>query len=68
MVKPQIRMIEAIVILLMLGVSPLSVTYSFAEIDSEKSREYGAIITEKMVDGKLIVSHHAISDELSKED
>ncbi|MDH5430529.1 MAG: hypothetical protein OEW78_01425, partial [Nitrosopumilus sp.] len=31
-------------------------------------REYGAIITEKMVDGKLIVSHHAISDELSKED
>ena len=53
----------------MLGVSPLSITYSFAEIDgNEKSREFGAILTEKMVDGKLIVSHHAISDELSKEE
>ncbi|MFB5619608.1 MAG: hypothetical protein ACE5RC_00550 [Nitrosopumilus sp.] len=70
MVKPQIRIIRTIVILLMLGVSPLSVSYSFAEIEDnqEVNSELRAILTEKMVDGKLKVSHYALPEELSDED
>lgn len=69
MVKPQIR-IRAIIILLMLGVSPLSVSYSFAEIEDnqEENNKLGVILTEKTVDGKLKVSHYALPEELSDED
>lgn len=54
----------------MLGVSPLSITYSFAEIgdNEEGNKELGAILTEEIVDGKLIVSHYALTNELSEED
>ena len=55
MIKSQIRIIGALAIILMLGASPLSVTYSFAENESNQveNREFRAILTEKVVDGKL---------------
>ena len=70
MVKSQIRNIGAIVILLMLAASPLSVTYSFAENGDqlEENRELRAILTEKVVDGKLKVQHYAIPDEVTEAD
>ena len=70
MVKSQIRNIGAIVILLMLAASPLSVTYSFGENEGqiEENRELRAILTEKVVDGKLKVQHYAIPDEISEAD
>ncbi len=69
MVKSQIQIIGAISILLMLGASPLSVTYSFAEINSqEENRELRAILTEKVVDGKLEVHHYALPDDFSEVD
>ena len=39
MVKPQKRTIGAIVIILMLATSPISVNYSFAEMDSIQEEE-----------------------------
>jgi len=70
MVKSQIRNIGAIVILLMLAASPLSVTYSFAENrdEIEENKELRTILTEKVVDGKLKVQHYAIPDEISEAD
>jgi len=83
MIKPQKRTIGAIVILLMLGASPLSVTYSFAEIEDyqeekEKNTEmvskntkkegFRAILTEKVVNGKLEVQHYALPNDLSEDD
>lgn len=70
MVKSQIRNIGAIVILLMLAASPLSVTYSFAENEGqlEENRELRTILTEKVVDGKLKVQHYAIPDEVTEAD
>ena len=70
MVKSQIQNIGAIVILLMLAASPLSVTYSFAENESqlEENRELRAILTEKVIDGKLKVQHYAIPDEVTEAD
>ena len=80
MIKSQKRAIGAIVILLMLATSPISVNYSFAEIDgnqeekdeslsklSQKDR-LGVILTEKIVDGKLEVRHYSLPDDISKED
>ena len=66
MVKTQIRVIGALAILLMLGASPLSVTYSFAE--NEGNRELRGILTEKIVDGKLVVHHYALPEEFSEAD
>lgn len=75
MVKPQNRTIGVIAILLMLGASPISVSYSFAEDfgayepkGSSKKEGLGVILTEKMVDGKLKVQRYALPDNTSKED
>ena len=70
MVKSQIRIIGVLAILLMLGASPLSVTYSFAENESNQveNREFRAILTEKVVDGKLQVRQYSLPEEFSEED
>ena len=70
MVKSQIRIIGVLVILLMLGASPLSVTYSFAENESNQveNREFRAILTEKVVDGKLEVRQYSLPEEFSEDD
>ena len=70
MVKSQLRIIGALAILLMLGASPLSVNYSFAENDEnqEQNRELRGILTEKVIDGKLQVNHYALPEDLSDED
>ena len=70
MVKSQIRVIGAIVILLMLGASPLSVNYSFADNESnqEQDREFRGILTEKVVDGKLEVRQYALPEEITDAD
>ena len=83
MIKPHKRTIGATVILLMLGASPLSVTYSFAEIEDyqeekEKNAEmvskntkkegFRAILIEKVVNGKLEVQHYALPNDLSEGD
>ena len=67
MVKYQIQNYKTVVILLMLAASPLSVTYTFGENDSNPE-ELRTILTEKMVDGKLKVSHYALPDGLSEAD
>lgn len=63
----------------MLGISPLSVTYSFAKIkenesgkfeSSSKSIQYErfiVIFTEKAVNGKLEVQYQPIPEDVSKE-
>lgn len=75
MVKPQNRAIGVIAVLLMLAASPITVTYSFADSTgvyepkgSSKNEGLGAILTEKMVDGKLIVQRYALPSDTSKED
>ncbi len=84
MVKPHNRTIGVITILLMLGASPLSVTYSFADIEenqedrkgqndpkskkSIKKGELRAILTEKVVNGKLKVQHYALPDDTTEND
>jgi len=67
MVKSQIRIIGALVILLMLGASPISVIYSFAENEDETG-ELRVILTEKVVDGKLEVRQYALPEEISEGD
>ena len=54
----------------MLGASPLSVTYSFAENESNQveNREFRAILTEKVVDGKLQVRQYSLPEEFSEDD
>lgn len=84
MVKFQNRTIGVIAILLMLCSSPLSVTYSFADIedDQEDEKEQNnpkvekstqkdrlrVILTEKVVNGKLEVRHYALPDDTTEED
>ena len=80
MLKSQNRTIGAIVILLMLGASPLSVTYSFADTEDNqdkkeqkestesKKERLRAILTEKIVNGKLEVRHYALPDDVSDKD
>lgn len=65
--KYQIQNFEAIVILLMLAASPLSVTYAFGQND-RNTNELRTILTEKVVDGKLKVNQYALFDELSEAD
>ena len=82
MVQSQNRTIEIIVILLMLSASPLSVTYTFADLsdyldekdsnpdvpkDVQNSR-LRIILTEKLVKGKLGVRHHALPGNFSDDD
>ena len=57
----------------MLGTSPLSVSYSFADFgenDSEvlKNKRLGMILTEKIVNGKLQIQQYALPDEFSDND
>ena len=77
MLKPKERTIGAITILMMLGASPLSVTYSFGDIesnqeskteDNSQKEELGLILTEKVVDGKLKVQHYTLPDDTTEED
>jgi hypothetical protein len=67
MIKNQIRNFEAVAILLMLAASPLSVTYAFGQNDGNPE-ELRAILTEKVVDGKLKVNHYTLPDGLSEAD
>lgn len=70
-----------IVFLVMLATAPLSISYSFAEdsqfeseqkttksTDNRQKRGLGAILTEKVVDGKLEVKRFALPENLSEED
>ena len=82
MVKFQNRTIEVIVILLMLSASPLSVTYSFADLsdyqdekdnnpDVQKNIQNSRlriILTEKLANGKQEVQHYALPDDFSDDD
>ena len=70
MVKSQTRVIGVFVTLLMLGASPISVIYSFAENqnDQEENRELRVILTEKVVDGKLEVRQYVLPEEISEVD
>jgi hypothetical protein len=85
MTKPHRKTIEVIVILLMLGASPLSVTYSFADLGdyqeegkkvqnietttkSIQKERLGAILTEKIVDGKLKAQYYELPDNITAED
>ena len=57
----------------MLGTSPLSVSYSFADFgenDSEvlKNERLGVILTEKVVNGKLQIQQYSLPDEFSDND
>ncbi len=52
----------------MLGASPLSVTYSFADIENNQKERLGVILTEEVVNGKLEVRHYALPDDITKED
>ena len=73
MKKSQKRSFGVIAILVILGTSPLSVSYSFADFgenDSEvlKNKKLGVILTEKMVNGKLQIQQYALPDEFSDND
>ena len=70
MAKSQIRTIGALVILLMLCASSLSVNYSFAESeeDQEENRALRAILTEKVVNGKLEVRQYVLPEGISEVD
>lgn len=75
MVKTQSRTIGVITVLLMLSASPLSVTYAFADAEQDKPKTEGskkeklrAILTEKVVDGKLEVRHYMLPDNTSEKD
>ena len=72
--KPQNRTVRAIVILLMLGTSPISVIYADVEDNTDENGQNSkkdrlrAILTEKVVDGKLEVKHYALPEDVSEED
>jgi hypothetical protein len=68
MKKSHNRSIGVIAILLMLGASPLSVTYSFADSEDNQEAMFGEILTEKIVNGKLEVQHYALPDDVTEED
>ena len=74
MVKPHSRTIGVITVLLMLAASPISVNYTFADIENQEKSTLdqkeglGVILTEKIVDGKLQVQRYVLPDDTSKED
>ena len=72
MVKTQHRTIGVIAVLLMLTASPLSVTYAFADTEHNKpetkKEKLRAILTEKVVDGKLEVRYYMLPDDTSDKD
>jgi len=67
MIKSHNKTIGVIAIFLMLGASPLSVTYSFADIENNQ-KERLVVLTEEIVNGKLEVRHYALPDNTTKED
>ncbi len=57
----------------MLGASPISVNYSFADVETQSQKivqkdGLGVILTEKIIDGKLQVQRYVLPDDTSKED
>ncbi len=68
MKKSHNRTIGVIAVFLMLGASPLSVTYSFADIQDNQKERIGVILTEEVVNGKLQVRHYALPDDITEED
>jgi len=71
--KSEKRSFGVIAIFVMLGTSPLSVSYSFADFgenDSEllKNKRLGVILTEKVVNGELQIQQYALPDEFSDND
>jgi len=72
------KRIGGIIILIMLGISPMTVAYSFSEEDDKefqksdnldkKGSKWKIILTEKVVDGKLELSRYAIPNDISHED
>lgn len=67
------KLFGVIAIFVMLGTSPLSVSYSFADFgenDSEllKNKKLGVILTEKVVNGKLQIQQYSLPDEFSDND
>ena len=73
MKKSQTRSFGVIAILLMLGTSPLSVSYSFADFGENNSdllenKRLGVILTEKVVDGKLQIQQYSLPDGFSEDD
>ena len=65
MVKFQNRTNSIIIILLMLSTSPLSVTYSFVDLNDYQNSRLRIILTEKLVSGKMQVRHHDLPDDFS---
>ena len=73
MKKSRKRSFGVIVILLMLGTSPLSVSYSFADLEENNSNlleneRLGMILTEKVVNGKLKIQQYSLPDKFSDDD
>lgn len=77
MIKFHNKSVLGLAILVMLSTSPMSVSYIFAEssdefeqkiVESPKIETNKAIITEKVVDGKLEVKRFALPENISKED
>lgn len=83
MKKIQKRPLRVILVLLMLGTSPISVTYSFAEIDNnqdKKEQNYSQIneylekedqkiiLTEEVVNGKLQVRQYSLPEDTTDDD
>ena len=68
MKKSHNRTIGVIAVFLMLGASPLSVTYSFADIQDNQKERIGVILTEEVVNGKLQVRHYALPDDITEDD
>ena len=78
------KTIRVVAILLMLSTAPLAVTYSYAEseesLEPEKTQEdpkstnkfqierFGAILTEKVVNGKLEVKQFSLPEDSTKDD
>ena len=68
MKKSHNRTIGVIAVFLMLGASPLSVTYSFADIQDNQKKRIGVILTEEVVNGKLQVRHYVLPDDITEDD
>jgi len=69
MKKSKKRSFGVIVILLMLGTSPLSVNYSFADFEETKNFSSKLVVlAENVVDGKLQVQYISLPDEFSDDD
>jgi len=73
MKKSKKRSIGVIAILVMLGTSPLSISYSFADLEENnsellKNKRLEVILTEKVVNGKLQIQQYSLPGEFSDND